>query len=492
MANSISEKTLHRLPGLPSMRIQSPLLQPPVFCENAKAANVSVIDIHHEQPSAPRIFRDEEQLKWHITSEPEPSVRIISISSKSSIKPLEISQSTMHALLNHYDIGIEFLELVQTFGQKPHVSDAGHGAMSVRRRANGAYDTQYLLPYIAEYGGGSSTKWTDRWLGVFHRFSPEENGPGRSLWIFLYANQNSEAQHRIQSIGSLHADLSRHPQSVHLAAFSSYIGNWRWCIRSLGEEVERMADHVTVSKFTEEKNHGQALDWLVQLSALREKLCPLPGKLRVTQQILRKLDEMNGVFHQHQQDDHPIYMETADTLAFYLRRVEGHLQSLQALDNNLQSTLNLVCLPFSFLSSSHSFSLLFAIAADWMGKLEVAVDLGNRTTAGEINKKMLKLTTHSVDDSAAVRVITFLTMLYLPPSFVSTFLGMELFSFHDAAGSSQFAVSKHFWIFVALCAPLSALTFLSWKLFWNKHRQKRRETDTEQPQEKDIELGIAG
>ncbi|KAL4745163.1 hypothetical protein BDW72DRAFT_211694 [Aspergillus terricola var. indicus] len=461
------------------MRIQAPLLQPPVFCAKPEATNISVVDVHDGLPIASQIFRDDEQFELHITSAPEPRARIISISSKISIKPLEITQSSMHTLLDRYDIGIDFLDLVHSFGQKPHISDAGHGGMSVRRRTDGAYDTQYLLPYIADCSRGGPTKWTDRWLGVFHRFSPEPNGRGRNLWIFLHANHDSEAQNRIQSTVSAHSDLSQHPQSLHLAALSSYIGNWRWYIRSLGEEVESMvglrvarvnmvitvnlyqANHVTVSEFRDEKNHDQAQKWLVNLSTLREKLCPLPGKMRVTHQILRKLDEMNCIFHRHQHDDNPILVEMADTLAFYLQRVEGHLQSLQALDNKLQSTLNL---------------------------LEVAVDLGNRTTTGEINRRMLKLTTHSVDDSAAVRVITFLTMLYLPPSFVSTFLGMELFSFHSAEGSSQFAVSKHFWIFIVLCVPLSAITFLFWRLFWNKHRHKMHEAQIQQAKEKDLEL----
>ncbi|KAL4812110.1 hypothetical protein BDW67DRAFT_188990 [Aspergillus spinulosporus] len=460
MAVNASEKTPHRLPSLSSMRIQTPLLQPPVFCAGPRATNISVVDVHDGLPIDPRIFRDDEQFELHITSVPEPKVRIISISSKISIKPLEITQSSMHTLLNRYDIGIEFLDLVHSFGQKPHISDAGHGGMSVRRRTDGAYDTQYLLPCIADCSRGGSMKWTDRWLGVFHRFSPEPNGHGRNLWIFLHANYNSEAQNRIQS--TVHSDLSQHPQSLHLAALSSYIGNWRWYIRSLGEEVESMANNVMVSEFRDETKHDQALKWLVNLSTLREKLYPLPGKLRVTHQILRKLDEMNHIFHHHQPDDNPIFVDMADTLAFYLQRVEGQLQSLQALDNKLQSTLNL---------------------------LEVAVDLGNRTTTGEINRRMLKLTTHSVDDSAAVRVITFLTMLYLPPSFVSTFLGMELFSFHSAEGSPQFAVSKHFWIFIVLCVPLSAITFLSWRLFWNKHRHKMHEAQIQQAKEKNLESG---
>ncbi|KAL4798758.1 hypothetical protein BDV19DRAFT_336776 [Aspergillus venezuelensis] len=53
--------------------------------------------------------------------------------------PLLITQSAMQTLLDWYYIGEEFLDLVHSFGRKPHISDAGHGRMTVHRRRSGAY-----------------------------------------------------------------------------------------------------------------------------------------------------------------------------------------------------------------------------------------------------------------------------------------------------------------------------------------------------------------
>jgi hypothetical protein len=52
----------------------------------------------------------------------------------------------------------------------------------------------------------------------------------------------------------------------------------------------------------------------------------------------------------------------------------------------------------------------------------VALTSKNQATSVDINHNMLLLTRDTVDDSATVRVVTLVTMLYLPASFVSVSL----------------------------------------------------------------------
>ncbi|KAL2808005.1 hypothetical protein BJX63DRAFT_436520 [Aspergillus granulosus] len=444
---------------LVSMKIYSPSRYP-VFCKEPEETDISLIDINTSttSPPDPLLFKNDTDFIQHVETKPEPHIRIISIWSINSNKPLCITQSGMQTLLDHYDIGDEFRDLVHSFGKKQHISDSGHGGMTVGRRADGAYDVQYLLPYVEEYTIGGITKYTDRWVCVFNRFSPEKLG--QNLWIFLHVKRQSEAQKRIESAVKQGLDCYKDPRFLHLVTVSSYIGHWRACIRSLAEEVERMANIVIVSRFTEETNYNQALDWLVKLSLLRENLLPLRSKLQVVQQILRKLIEIDSVLNPHCMNPDQDEQDTRDNIAFYLQRTDGYLQSLQVLEDRLQGTLKL---------------------------LEVAVDLGNRNSTGEINKKMLELTTEGANDSASMKVITFLTMLYLPPSFVSTFLGMNVFSFRDSKDSPGFTTSKNIWLFFVLWFILSSLTFLAWKIFWMVHKRRRQKSSNNVA--KDIELG---
>lgn len=52
-------------------------------------------------------------------------------------------------------------------------------------------------------------------------------------------------------------------------------------------------------------------------------------------------------------------------------------------------------------------------------QLSVALSLKNQDTTVGINNKMLKLTNETFDDNATVRVVTIVTLIYLPASFVS-------------------------------------------------------------------------
>ncbi|KAL3482057.1 hypothetical protein BJX99DRAFT_253180 [Aspergillus californicus] len=432
--------------ALVSLKVPSSFDGRRAFSTTSTNIEISLIDIETSSanPAERLVIKDEEEFKRHLIATPEPHTRIISICSKNSIFPLLVTQSAMQALLDRYDIGVEFLDFVHSFGQKPRTSDAGHGRMTVHRRVNGAYDTQYLLPYVERYTArDGSINYTDRWVAVFNRYSPED--AGQNLWIFLHPQQNSEAQQRIESAVKDTLNFCNGPSLLHLVTLSSYIGNWRLCIRSLGQEVEEMMDKVILSKFTDEGSHTQPLAWLGEISVLREKLLPLEPKLRVVRQIVGKLDEMSFIQSSPPTADQ---QQASDSLAFYLQRVEGHLESL-----------------------------------------EVAVDLGNRNSTGQMNKRMLELASHSASDSAAVKVITILTMIYLPPSFVSTFLGTNLFKFDDSKNSAGITISKGIWLFFVLWIPLSAGTFLSWRIFENKDKRRRQLSVSALSSGKDIELG---
>ncbi|KAH0044112.1 hypothetical protein KCU78_g484, partial [Aureobasidium melanogenum] len=71
------------------------------------------------------------------------------------------------------------------------------------------------------------------------------------------------------------------------------------------------------------------------------------------------------------------------------------------------------------------------------------------------NQLVLKLTQSSVKDSAAVRVITILTLLYLPATTIATILDMPFFT-----GESSWKVSPKIWIFFAISVPLTLFTLL--------------------------------
>lgn len=103
-------------------------------------------------------------------------------------------------------------------------------------------DVHYLFAYPEGYENGQSVAWTTRQTCVFHRFDPSGN---ENLWIFLHAGPRTKLQTAIEadiSSGVFSAETSW--CSFHLLALATYLWNWRWYIRYLGDGIERIVSHV--------------------------------------------------------------------------------------------------------------------------------------------------------------------------------------------------------------------------------------------------------
>lgn len=105
------------------------------------------------------------------------------------------------------------------------------------------------------------------------------------------------------------------------------------------------------------------------------------------------------------------------------------------------------------------------------------------------------------DDSASMKIIALLTMVFLPATTVSSFFGMAFFS--PGPGGS-FETSRMWWLFVAATLPLTLVTLSLWWLWypvsryladlsnWDKARRKRKAGSTSQDEEKGSVVEFVG
>jgi len=185
---------------------------------------------------------------------------------------------------------------------------------------------------------------------------------------------------------------------------------------------------------------------LQSLRHLEEKLLPLPAIFRATMATIAALAEMNDSLMKARPERDPKLAEVSYQLAALSSRLQGHLASTEIMGKRIRSVIKLV--------------------AD-------GLNLRNQATAAGINHHLLTLTKDTVDDSATVRVMTLVTLIYLPASFISTFFGMDFFSFNNA--TSQIQIAKDFWVYVAATAPLTIMTIAYWQ-YRTFQQRKRRES----------------
>lgn len=68
------------------------------------------------------------------------------------------------------------------------------------------------------------------------------------------------------------------------------------------------------------------------------------------------------------------------------------------------------------------------------------------------------------DDSASMKIIALLTMIFLPATTVSSFFGMAFFD--PGPDGSSFEVSRMWWLFVVVTLPLTLITLSLWWMWY--------------------------
>lgn len=81
------------------------------------------------------------------------------------------------------------------------------------------------------------------------------------------------------------------------------------------------------------------------------------------------------------------------------------------------------------------------------------------------NTVSLEIATDTKRDSAAMRTIAFVTMIFLPATFISAVFSTSFFNYSPETG--VWAISDKFWVYWAVSAPLTALSFIMWFL-WSR------------------------
>ncbi|GKT51003.1 uncharacterized protein ColSpa_11184 [Colletotrichum spaethianum] len=78
-------------------------------------------------------------------------------------------------------------------------------------------------------------------------------------------------------------------------------------------------------------------------------------------------------------------------------------------------------------------------------------------------------------ESAQMRTIALLTMIYLPLSSVAAIFSMDMFNWEAIEGDS--IVSKHIWLFAVLAAGLTLLTIAAWFLGTRREKAMAAKSD---------------
>lgn len=151
----------------------------------------------------------------------------------------------MRRLLHHYQVDPSFLRVVFSFGEEPHVAESGSSFLSIRSDPDSPKtEISYQLNYVEENRRKGYDPWSFRHTGVYHGHALDSD-----LFIILYPTQDSILESHLLSILGINlievsmepvmsAKLVNDPYRLHSLVLCSFLDNWRWYFRFLGENFK--------------------------------------------------------------------------------------------------------------------------------------------------------------------------------------------------------------------------------------------------------------
>ncbi|GES57632.1 hypothetical protein ATEIFO6365_0001092100 [Aspergillus terreus] len=366
-------------------------------------------------------------LGFHLDS----SIKIISICSKNSLDPLLIPPDLMGRIMQTHKIDPSFLHILLSFNEPIYTSTTGARNAIVSSPDGSDSYTSYQMFYVeAKNRGRPKPTVSFRRTGVYHH-----RRAGRDLFILLHPNEQSKFDVRLQDfIGAQQARTAtrlssfiENPSVLHSILFSTFTDNWRWFISNLGEEFEHINDYALTKvrpgismdpdRSLEEISRLRNLADLVHLVRICSK-----GNLDIIQRLQARSPQPAAA--------HDIFEAT----------ITGCIASCEGLIPRIQNATDMI---------------QTAQTQKWAAEMQTQAAATGRELR-DLTVKLKDLQKHTVDDSAAVKIITVMSAVYLPGSFVVSLYGMNFFDFNEA--NKQIVISNEFWIFVATWLPLTFLT----------------------------------
>lgn len=126
-------------------------------------------------------------------------------------------------------------------------------------------------------------------------------------------------------------------------------------------------------------------------------------------------------------------------LAFFkssINGLDGHIRSAALASERMKNTIELVCETEDVECTDPANEPKLGYSINHQGQRE----------SKSISEKLAKIADKSTKDNALITVITFLSAVFIPGSFVGTIYGMNFFVFDQ--DSKAIVIAHDFWIFI--------------------------------------------
>ncbi|KAK1673953.1 hypothetical protein BDP55DRAFT_194727 [Colletotrichum godetiae] len=283
------------------------------------------------------------------------------------------------------------------------------------RRKGSVVEASYTLRYPEHKP--DLDKWVIRQTGVYHRC---DSTSGQTLFIMFNPVPNAKASiTAAEWLSSRVGGSETDPVWLHKILLETYFPAWRFYIASLERQFLPLSYNTLVNFINEPSTLNPShLTTLVNLS---NHFLTTSSILNSSEETLRELSNLCA---------HCLKGTNADLLQESISEFENFQRQCRMFSHTATDLYHRVQTTSQLLANTLSFR--------------------EQLDSRKQNENMLRL-------NKSVVFITTLTLLYLPPSFIATFFGMNFFDMDSVTG--RIISSPMIWIYVLCSVLLTTATF---------------------------------
>ena len=324
---------------------------------------------------------------------------------------LSIRRELFEVLMSRFGVFPKFRDFVLLFGSKQEESELAPPSLRFRARnmtdiainegRNVNFECAYGLRYVELNHRSTARPWSMRQMAVYQGHKSMEKS---SIWILLSASQRTETciDRYIKSAENLH---ELNPFEIHVLILEIALTNWRPYIMHLTKEISQQTDLFSVASIDEEHPiRSINFEARQNLNDLEDELIDTLLILDSTEETVESLREnyerlcstLGSQSEGHEQDAN-------DSICRALQEKKQEIvtdrKKIHALRTKLKGTIKLLS------------SLL---------DLDNGISLKRLTQeATEESGSMRRLAERSTQDAATVKMLTVITIVYLPATAIS-------------------------------------------------------------------------
>ncbi|KAH7317939.1 hypothetical protein BKA65DRAFT_515468 [Rhexocercosporidium sp. MPI-PUGE-AT-0058] len=402
------------------------------------------------------------------------SCQIFCVSQKSSYDRLRITQELFQNLVTTYSVFPRIWDFISPFGFKTRKPDMGDAPFRFRQRehdfvgALGSFECAYSFHYAVlnhrvdpDCPGPDFDRWSIRQMAVYQQYDSNKN-----RIMLLLVTPSSKARRNLEDLvqSRLTTRKQLHAFDFHQALISTSHGNWRLYIRDLEKDLQTQSDRVTLSRVKVETDLMVPFLDRQRLKATEDKILDL----KIVFDCLR--NTVSHLIRQCQSNCLRMLcvdcrcLEMIEELEEQIGDIKMNIKRTEVLHTRAQATAQLI-------SDVLAYENAQVINLNGVSLRELTQE------SKEENSKMRILTERSTRDAAAVKILTVITLIYLPVTVVASIFSSQLIQVDNRG---RISVISEFWWFAVVSIPLTVLTFLLWR-YWLSQTMRQSEQRSPTP-----------